>query len=190
MASNKWLTANTVLVVLLAGIIIYWKSGEFKEAHKTISQVAATVPLDSHGKARDLTGSAAYSAYAAFSLEKVTFPAQSRPTLVYIFSPSCPACAANESNFATVYAQVKREYRVIGVSLSTQGLDAYIDRLGYDFPILVNISGWKPIATPQMVVVAADGRVQHDWIGIPPQVEMERAFNVKLPEKKDAHVSH
>lgn len=48
---------------------------------------------------------------------RIDWATDSRPTLVYIFSPSCIWCARNFESMTALTEHVKENYRVIGISL-------------------------------------------------------------------------
>lgn len=112
-----------------------------------------------------------------------------QPTILYVFSPQCGWCARNMQNFKRVTAETKDKYKVIGLSLSEDGLRDYIDKYKLDFPILTNpsvqtVTAYKLGGTPQTVVISAEGKVLKNWSGVfdgNNASEIEEFFNIKLP---------
>jgi AhpC/TSA family len=120
--------------------------------------------------------------------EQVQFGREGRPTLIYVFSPSCGWCAKNLDNLKAVLSAVTRSHRVIALSLEPDVQD-YIKKTGLEVPIYVKPSqrifaayGLGP--TPLTLVVAPDGKVIRSWVGAysgAVKSEVESYFQVKLP---------
>lgn len=123
----------------------------------------------------------------------VAYSEESRPTLLYVFSPSCGWCARNLPNIRHLAATVKGEYRILGISLSNQGLEKYIREAGIDFPVLTQASpdsleAYKLGGTPQTLVISAQGTLLKNWIGAyADQVseEVQQYFGTPLPGLED-----
>lgn len=110
-------------------------------------------------------------------------------TVLYILSPSCPWCAQNESNIKYLAQHAGAGYRFVGISLSSQGLAAYLrdHNLGfpvYDEPSQPTSVAYKLGPTPQTIVVSTDGRVLRSWTGSYGGINrllIERFFRISLP---------
>jgi hypothetical protein len=50
------------------------------------------------------------------------------PTVLYVFTPQCSWCAKNVDNLRTLIADSGHGYRVVGISLTTQGLKEYLEK--------------------------------------------------------------
>jgi len=125
--------------------------------------------------ASDLTGAA----------RSLIFEQSTRPTLLYVYSPTCPWCAKNSENFRTLVAGVNGKVNVIALSLS----DTAPAGLDFAFPVY-----WHPAAaskkayslgqTPDTIVIGTDGRVAKRWVGAwsgPAKKDVEHYFGVSLP---------
>jgi hypothetical protein len=120
----------------------------------------------------------------------IDWASDSRPTVLYVFKPSCVWCARNLSNIKALSEQRGRDYRFIGLSLSDEGLRKYVEDNGMGFPVYTRShepSGARNVvwrATPETIVVGRDGLVRDDWVGAyteRSQVEIESRFGVRLP---------
>jgi peroxiredoxin len=122
-------------------------------------------------------------------LETVRFEEDPRPTVLYIFSPSCHWCERNMDNLKELIARKGDEYRFIGISLSKDGLGQYVEKNDLAIPVYTDLSQetkkvYKLGATPQTIVVDPDGKVSQDWVGActgEQQKQVEQYFGVSLP---------
>lgn len=113
----------------------------------------------------------------------------SNPTVLYIFTPPCSWCARNMENIKQLAAQKGTEYRFIGLSLSKQDLRNYVASQGLTIPVYTDLSAeilktYKLGATPQTIVVSAQGQVLKDWIGAyvgDQKTQVEKFFQITLP---------
>lgn len=123
----------------------------------------------------------------------VAYSEDRRPTLLYVFSPSCGWCARNLANIRHLTATVKDDYRIWGISLSSQGLEKYLREAGIDFPVLTQASAnsleaYKLGGTPQTLVISAEGTLLKNWIGAyVDQVseDVQQYFGTPLPGLED-----
>lgn len=112
-----------------------------------------------------------------------------RPSLVYIFSPSCHWCTRNLPNIKTLSREVNSGYRIIGISLSSDGLEKYVKDNEFTFPVYRNVSltDGKQFAlksTPQTLIISPEGKVMESWRGAyadKVKNEIEFKLGVKLP---------
>jgi len=111
------------------------------------------------------------------------------PTVFYVFSPQCGWCAKNASNLRTLSKRIKGRYRLIGLALSSAGVDEYVAQQGMDFPVYTNLSPQSVAAyrlggTPATIVVSADGKLLREWKGAymgDAKREIEEYFGVSFP---------
>jgi peroxiredoxin len=111
------------------------------------------------------------------------------PTVVYLFSPHCKFCRQNAKNMSSLVSQVAGKYRIIGVSLATDGLDEFIGETMIKFPVYTNLdpkvaTAYKAGATPQTFVVGHDGRLLSMWTGEyvgTTRKSVESFFGVRFP---------
>lgn len=114
-----------------------------------------------------------------------------RGTLLYVFASQCGWCERNHANFqALAGAAEAKGYRVVTLALDEgEALDQYIRRhaIGtpvYRKPSAATFKAYRLGATPGMLVIAPDGRVDKHWLGAwsgQAGSEVEDYFGVKLP---------
>jgi peroxiredoxin len=120
--------------------------------------------------------------------ESIAFAATERPTLIYVFTPSCTWCARNLANIRQVIAEAGKTHRVIGISLDPD-VDAYEERVHLGIPIYVRPSrqtfeALRLGSTPQTIVLSGDGKVVKSWVGAytgGTEREVASYFKVTLP---------
>lgn len=125
----------------------------------------------------------------AHKLQVLKYDAVTSPTVFYVFSPQCGWCAKNASNLHILSESIRGRYRLIGLSLSSAGLDEYVAQQGMDFPIYTNLSPQSVAAyhlggTPTTIVVSAEGKLLREWKGAymgDSKREIEEYFGVSLP---------
>jgi hypothetical protein len=94
-----------------------------------------------------------------------------QPTLFYVFTPECSFCKKNLPNIRALATRLRTTHRIIGVSLTSTRLSAYLKEnpLPFDY-VLYDIeetgkTAYKLGATPHTIVVSKDGILQKDWVG-------------------------
>ena len=119
----------------------------------------------------------------------IAFDSDSRPTVLYVFTPTCIWCKKNLQNLKSIVAKNQDRFKFIGLSLSPDGVDAYLKDTGLDFPVYTGpapeiVRSFGLGATPSTFVLSTTGVLQRHWTGayagatIP---EVEDFFGVKLP---------
>jgi hypothetical protein len=111
------------------------------------------------------------------------------PVLLYVFRPSCGWCARNGEAISVLSDHLRGRYRVVGVSLSTEGLAEFITEHKMAFEVITNIlpsslAAYHLGMTPQIIVVRDGGKVGQRWTGAlsgPTKKWVERFFGVTLP---------
>lgn len=114
--------------------------------------------------------------------------ADAKPTLVYHFSASCGWCERNWSNVVALANQTQGRLRVVAVSIAPlpSGFQAarnlsieIVDNLPAS-----TVAAYKLAATPQTILIGADGRVAESWFGAYSgsfAKQLESFFRVRLP---------
>lgn len=122
------------------------------------------------------------------AMTTVTFE---RPTLLYVFSPTCEWCKRDHANITALQQSVQARYDFVALTLNDRGLKTYLEERPY--PGVVGVARPPGVpdelarnlgATPQLVVVDRGGRVQQVWMGAlfdARQREAELFFGVSLP---------
>ena len=118
----------------------------------------------------------------------IRFDEIDRPTLLYVFTPSCGWCKRNEQNIQSLVSQTGESLRIIGVSLSQDGLVEYVDQrfppVKVVKPDARTITAYKLSGTPTTILVSSQGVVLRVWKGAyieSIQRELEDYFHIKLP---------
>jgi hypothetical protein len=122
-------------------------------------------------------------------IETFNYADSGKPTVFYVFSPSCVWCERNNQNINTIVRLKGESFRFVGISLVNDGLSGYAESHQVGFPIYKSL---KPEyvemlglgTTPQTIIISPDGHVLKNWVGafsgaVQPQVE--EFFNVRLP---------
>jgi peroxiredoxin len=121
--------------------------------------------------------------------ETISYADYGKPTVFYVFSPTCIWCDRNNQNINEIVRLKGESFRFIGLSLADDALQGYVESHHLSFPVYksltpesIQILGLGP--TPQTIVISPDGHVLKNWVGaygtsVQPQVE--EFFNVRLP---------
>jgi hypothetical protein len=121
--------------------------------------------------------------------ETISYSDSVKPTVFYVFSPTCIWCERNSQNINAIVNLKGDSFRFIGVSLATEGLSTYMESHHLSFPVYQSVAPESIEmlgldSTPQTIVISPDGRVLKNWIGAfgkNVQPEIEQFFNVGLP---------
>jgi hypothetical protein len=119
----------------------------------------------------------------------ITYGEAEKPTILYVLAPSCRWCRANTASIAALAKQLGEKYRIIGLSLSSDGLADFVPENRIEFPVYAGLdpsakSSYRFGGTPETVVVSPTGRVLRKWDGAylsDNKEEIERFFGVRLP---------
>ena len=111
------------------------------------------------------------------------------PTILYVFSPSCHWCQQNAAAIRALAAQVKGRYHLVGVSLSSAGLEEFEKSEEMQFPVFLpkpeSIRAYHLGGTPETIVLGKSGVVINSWRGAyvgGVHDDIEKTLSVKLPE--------
>ena len=115
---------------------------------------------------------------------------RSRPTIIYVYSPQCHWCRANEENVSSLVKQTRARYVFLVVSLNAKPdplTDATYTQHGSAIiykPSQDTLRQYQFNGTPQTIVVSRSGTVQELWNGAwsnATKNEIEKYFSVTLP---------
>jgi hypothetical protein len=120
---------------------------------------------------------------------EINWGSDARPTIVYIFSPSCVWCTRNIPNIRALDQSQSGAYRLIGISLSRDGLNKYVTDNSLQFPVYTNVRdpNGRPFAaksTPETITVSPAGKITDVWRGAYDsrlQKRIESKWGVHLP---------
>lgn len=193
-ARIAFLTVMLVVSVAL-NVGLAYKVREFSSAQEAVLakgearqlKSGTTVPPLSL-KRVDQGGASAETAAA----ETIAYAGTTKPTVLYVLSPTCGWCAKNEGSIRLLIAEKGDEYRFIGVSLIEEGAASYATEHVLGAPLYAGITeeqktAYKMGGTPQTIVISPKGAVVASWYGayLGRQKEaIEEFFDVELPEIK------
>jgi peroxiredoxin len=113
-----------------------------------------------------------------------------KPTVLYIFRPSCVWCRGNAGRVAQLTDALSGRYRIVGISLTKEGLPGFVASHHMTFPVYSGparsvIKALHLGATPQTIVISPAGVVLGSWDGAyvgGAKAAVERFFGVALRE--------
>lgn len=120
---------------------------------------------------------------------EVNFAAAHKPTILYVFTPTCGWCQRNFENMTTLRHGVEDRYVFVGISLTDKDVAEYVKAHSIDYPVVTGLSevtrtAYKLGGTPSTIVISPENKVLKAWTGAynaPLQTEISNYFNVKLP---------
>lgn len=110
----------------------------------------------------------------------------SKPTLLYVISPSCGWCERNTANVTALWQQRKDDHEFIGLTVKADGLSDYLAKSPLPFPVVIPsaeaMSAYGLGPTPSLIMVR-NGRIAFNLNGAWGRSKpgLEKAFNVTLP---------
>lgn len=115
-------------------------------------------------------------------------PSPTKPTLLYVFSPLCRYCEANEAAIQSLIHQTDRRVTPVLLALTSSNLNDYIKRHKIQVPVYLasgeSIQRYRFWATPECVLINTSGVVEHVWNGqftLEQTRSIEQHFGVVLP---------
>lgn len=112
-----------------------------------------------------------------------------KPTIIYVFSPTCGWCKRNQLNMKSLAYASRSAFDFIAVSGSCLGVGRYAATHALPVPVYCGSSNESSElivrgGTPQTVVVSTSGQVVRHWIGAytgTVKDAIEGCFGVRLP---------
>jgi hypothetical protein len=119
----------------------------------------------------------------------IEWAADSRPAVLYVFSPSCVWCLKNLPNAKALWAGCHDRYRFVALSPTSTGLAEYVAAHALPFQVYSNPVGREGQAfavsgTPTTMVISNGGEVERLWVGAytgQSQEEIQAYFGIALP---------
>lgn len=119
----------------------------------------------------------------------INFAASGKPTILYVFTPSCHWCQLNLENMLALSRSAEGRYAFVGVSLSPDGVVRYMKEHGIQYPVITSVPEpikaiYKMRGTPTTIIVSTDNKVLNVWNGAYDsrlQTELETYFHTRLP---------
>ena len=123
---------------------------------------------------------------------RIEYQSAKVPTVLYVFSPSCTWCQRNGPALKELANGIRGHYRLIGISLSTDGVAEFIKAHQMDFPVYSSpqaesASVYHLGATPETIVLSPSGTVLAAWRGAyvaAARTLVEKYFSVHLPDQE------
>lgn len=116
----------------------------------------------------------------------VTF--ESRPAVLYAFSPSCVWCDRNQDNATQLAEHVRGEYDFYAIAVDGTNLEAYVRERAISWRIIRDVptetyGAYRMGTTPLTIVIDTGGIVRYVWPGAfagSVKEDVERAFGLSL----------
>ena len=188
--SANFLTSRSSLLLVTLALLICSVALNVLLARKTQTLRSSLLKVKSEGslavgaslppiEAKDMEGKSATIRYGPTEL----------PTILYVFTPPCSWCRKNIQNIKTLAARTNGEYRLIGLSLSSDRLSEYVASAGFEFPIYSELSPnvvipYRLGSTPQTILISNEGKLVKEWMGAYTgnvKKEIEQEFGLELP---------
>ncbi len=92
-----------------------------------------------------------------------------RPTVLYVMSPGCAWCLANQEAINKLASKARGSARFIGLSLSGRDIDRFLSEHPATFPFYTvagpeDLFGLAFRVTPQTILLDETGRVRGAWV--------------------------
>jgi peroxiredoxin len=100
----------------------------------------------------------------------IRFSDSAKPTVLYVFSPTCGYCVQNSEALNNLTAGISGRYRVVGLSLVSDGASRFVADHGIGFPVYIQPESATLVdlrlgVTPETIVISPEGKVLEDWRG-------------------------
>jgi peroxiredoxin len=119
---------------------------------------------------------------------RITYGEAARPTVLYVFKPSCAWCERNLQNLRHLVSERSDKFQFIGLSLEPDGLISYVRDSGLNFPVYLRptdetIKEYRLGNVPHTLVMSETGVVLKNWAGAYGTIgpDVEAFFRIKLP---------
>jgi len=124
--------------------------------------------------------------------KRVEFESNALPTLLYVFSPTCSWCERNSPWVLSLQSQSAGKFRMLGLSLSSNGLREFVRSHAITFPVYSDIpqgtiSAYRLGPTPETILVSSSGRLARVWMGAygeSSRASIEQALAIRFPLAK------
>ena len=111
------------------------------------------------------------------------------PIIVYVLSPTCGWCKLNRPNINSLVTQVQGKYRVVGISVTSLGLENYVVQNSLPFQVYsvdpkFSHANFPLKATPETLVFSSEGILIRGWNGAylgDTKDIVSSYFGIKLP---------
>lgn len=118
----------------------------------------------------------------------IDYGSVSKPTLLYVLSPSCVWCQRNGGSFRALSQHTNESLRIIGLSLAEEGIEIFRAKSGIDCPVYTpspsTVRNYQLAATPTTMLISNTGTLLRQWSGAytgMTKKSIEKYFSVELP---------
>lgn len=151
------LAASIAVNLFLGWKVVTLRRAVARENREVQLEIGAAVPPI---KATGMDGRTAQIKYVAGEL----------PTVLYFFSPGCDTCERNVENIKKLAKLKRRDYNIVGLSLTEDDLKQYAKDHDLNFPVYAGLGvettlSYKLGRVPQTTIVSSDGSVLANWYG-------------------------
>lgn len=120
----------------------------------------------------------------------IDFHSTEKSTVLYVFKPSCAWCERNSASVDSLARQLPQKYRLIGLSLSKDGLRDFVRTHAISFPVYQDLSSdlvatYGLGSTPETIVIGPGGTVVASWKGAflgSTRLLLEKFFSLRLAD--------
>jgi hypothetical protein len=120
----------------------------------------------------------------------IRFSSEPNPTVLYVLRPSCVWCRRNSESINALARQASSRFRIIGLSLSDDGLKSFVEDHHVTFPVYTGLSydtikSLGIVGTPETIVISPAATVLEAWTGAyvgAHRLLAEKVFSIRLAE--------
>lgn len=128
------------------------------------------------------------------SISSVNFAGNGKPTIVYLFAPTCVWCARNAKSIDALARALSTTHQVIGLSRTDVGLADYVRERGIAYPVYSTTArAFAGRGTPTTYLISATGVVEAIWQGawVPhTKKAIEARLQIALPDISSGDIGH
>lgn len=120
------------------------------------------------------------------TLNELIFSNKLNPTLLFIFTTTCPYCSQNIPNWKRIYEQNKDKYEIIGIGADElDNVKEYANENKLPYKIFVPVDKdfrkkYKISGVPQTIIVDTNNRIKKLWLG-----KLNNSELLKISDKVD-----
>jgi len=102
--------------------------------------------------------------------QTIRFDSTGKPSVLYVFSPTCHWCAKNLENIKKLYSLKHANFEFVGISLSPYNLQQYVSQTNFpmkvvESPAESDIKVLHLESTPETIVIDSSGTISKVWSG-------------------------
>lgn len=171
-------------VLFISGALNFMLARQVKNDFKVIHDMKAAKRLGVGTKVPNIAGKSPDGKPI-----EINFATLGKPTILYVFTPTCGWCKRNFNNMMALHRNVEGRYAFVGVSLTSADVAKYVKQQAIDYQVVDEIpdsvkDSYKLGGTPTTIVVSPDNKVLKIWFGAYDGqllTEVSNYFEVSLP---------